>query len=172
MPTPEARGDNIEINSFEDMAIRIQDLIGAFVPPEGEHVTWLDVRGVQHEASVLLGARQQFKLAKWVQDNWSLVRAWVNDNDKISVAQLIASIDTEDTLDRLVEAFMIVHPDHCKPPSTPDGHHIQPSAAWAADEYPMEEMVKAILPFCARPLDELANMTLDAVRGLVGSRPR
>lgn len=160
-PTPRAAPSD---EGFDPTAETIRDILLELVPEAGQPVRWIDVAGRAYEAAPLLSARRQVLLGERASLLIERVRVIVNEagGRKAPVAALVvklAKAASTDLLDQLDEAFAVALPDQL---TAAAGVERQTNATSvvvrASDYFPVEEMLKAILPFYARPLAELAGL--------------
>lgn len=151
----------------------IQRFLLDLVPEAGEPVRWVDCNGLPYEAPPLLSARRQFqvaRVAKRVGDRFfSAVReASKGGAGTASVAMRLLSLIDEEMLNELDQVFSIAHPEAlAKARAARPGFD-----EMATDLFPAEELVKAVVPFFARPLSELARVAgLGAGESEATSRP-
>jgi hypothetical protein len=137
----------------------IQRFLLDLVPEAGEPVRWVDCSGRAYEAPPFLSARRQFqvaRVAKRVGDRFfAAVRgASRGGAGTAAIALNLLGLIDEEMLAELDQVFAIAHPEAlAKARAARPGFD-----ELATDLFPAEELVKAIVPFFARPLSELARV--------------
>jgi hypothetical protein len=137
----------------------IQRFLLDLVPEAGEPVRWIDCAGRSYEAPPLLSARRQFqvaRVAKRVGDRFfAAVRAASKGGaGTAAIAMTLLGLIDEEMLGELDQVFAIAHPE-----ALAKARASRPGVdELATDLFPAEELVKAIVPFFARPLSELARV--------------
>ena len=162
-PTPrDPRGEDPDDGGMD--VDGVEEILRSLMPEAGTPVSFLDRWGRAHEAMPLASISQQLRL----KDLFSGIDMDATLNLGKGAAAMIALLTNPAVAGTLVAAFEILHEDAVD--EARDMATERYKTAPAADLFPAEEMAKAIIPFCVRPLLEALDLLSPAASamGLIG----
>jgi hypothetical protein len=141
-PTPDQANEIAEV----------EQILRALMPQAGEKVVFCDRWGTEYRVPPLASLEQQVAL----KDTLSEALGLGGDTDgslRGMATSLINTLTSPEFANHLEKAFLILHEDLVDDMRTeiPEKYRGRP----ARSLFPGEEMAKAVVPFCARPVLEL-----------------
>ena len=144
---------------------KVESVLLEIIPDTGERVRWTDINGKVYEEQARIPARRQIVVGPIIRKNIDTVGNLLSQmfaSDGGNLAGRVLLIADPIYVEALAEVYTALHPS-----TVPEGVD-------ALDLFPVEEMIKAVVPFLVLPLLEvlrspvLQKLATKLLAGLAG----
>lgn len=167
VPIPELTPDQVlqqhQANPQDRASLEQVEKILDSLLPDADRVSWTDRWGRTHSSPLYATIRQQRRLMGLIK----LILSKISDNPgKVGMADLIDYLTSESGIDDVLEVFAMLHEEGILEARK----QADDSSVAVEDMVSIEEVYRAVVPFCVAPLKSLARTFAPALQesGLLG----